>query len=437
MLSGIFITIIIDLSFVKVYDLINKDFIPIERKELIFFVNSLICFLLQFLLIHYLNGILIQPRFVNLGYKKYYIFSVSAFLLTGILVSSLAFQQIFENYYSTFLLLVLSAIAYIIPILILSKLLSLFIEWFRYNKKIILLLYLISITFIILNLMTAVIYTIIKLSNQPERIIQYIGGTVDVYLSKDYFIQLLFNIFSVASFLSLWVTTLVIFLNYKYKLSRNILIGVLLSLPLLYYISTFFMGKLFSFFVLNTHVDPFLLSIVFITISSLSKPIGGVIFGIVFLSISKFIKYEKDISAFVLIAGFGILLIFCTNQSMLLSNTPYPPFGVATITILNIAAYLLTIGLYNTAKLVSYNNQLRHSILKMTSNSKLISFMGLAQQEKEMEKLVSVIENNLKDVQPKSIEKDSLEFDQSELKKYIEELADELSKERKDKDNGE
>jgi hypothetical protein len=197
------------------------------------------------------------------------------------------------------------------------------------------------------------------------------------------------------------------------------------------------MGKLFSFFVLNTHIDPFLLSIVFITISSLSKPIGGVIFGIVFLSISKFIKYEKDISAFVLIAGFGILLIFCTNQSMLLSNTPYPPFGIATITILNIAAYLLIIGLYNTAKLVSYNNQLRHSILKMTSNSKLISFMGLAQQEKEMEKLVSVIENNLKDVQPKLIEKDSLEFDQSELKKYIEELADELSKERKDKDNGE
>jgi hypothetical protein len=42
---------------------------------------------------------------------------------------------------------------------------------------------------------------------------------------------------------------------------------------------------------------------------------------------------------------------------------PYPPFGLAMITVLNIAGYLMLLGIYNSASLVSTNNDLRKFIL--------------------------------------------------------------------------
>jgi hypothetical protein len=61
-----------------------------------------------------------------------------------------------------------------------------------------------------------------------------------------------------------------------------------------------------------------------------------------------------------IIAGCGIFLIFSANQEAQITG-PYPPFGVATLTALNTAAFLMLIGIYNSAVLVSTNNDLRRS----------------------------------------------------------------------------
>jgi hypothetical protein len=60
----------------------------------------------------------------------------------------------------------------------------------------------------------------------------------------------------------------------------------------------------------------------------------------------------------------GILLIFSSNQAATQIVLPYPPFGFATTTILTTAAYLMLLGIYNSATLVSVNNELRRSIQK-------------------------------------------------------------------------
>ena len=78
----------------------------------------------------------------------------------------------------------------------------------------------------------------------------------------------------------------------------------------------------------------------------LSKPIGGLVFAVSFWKISRNISYERNIRTYMIISGWGILLIFGANQATTLIVAPYPPFGLATITVLNIASYLTLLGIY-------------------------------------------------------------------------------------------
>ena len=51
---------------------------------------------------------------------------------------------------------------------------------------------------------------------------------------------------------------------------------------------------------------------------------------------------------YMIISGFGIFLIFAANQAAT-QTIPgiYPPFGLLTITVLNIAAFFMLLGIYN------------------------------------------------------------------------------------------
>ena len=109
---------------------------------------------------------------------------------------------------------------------------------------------------------------------------------------------------------------------------------------------------------------------------SLSEPIGGVTFALVFWKISKTVGYEKNLKTYMVISGWGILLIFGADQAVVQTLTPYPPFGLATITVLTIAALLMLLGIYNSAVLVSANSDLRKSIYKYALESKLWGQIG-------------------------------------------------------------
>lgn len=92
-----------------------------------------------------------------------------------------------------------------------------------------------------------------------------------------------------------------------------------------------------------------------------------------------------------IISGWGMFLIFAANQAAIQIVNPYPPFGLATITVLNIAGYLMLLGIYNSASLVSMNNNLRKSIRKHAIKSNLLDLIGHTEMEKEILKTVTEI----------------------------------------------
>jgi hypothetical protein len=45
------------------------------------------------------------------------------------------------------------------------------------------------------------------------------------------------------------------------------------------------------------------------------------------------------------------IFIFAANEDTIQQATPFPPFGIPTLTILSTAAYLVLVEIYNPAKL--------------------------------------------------------------------------------------
>lgn len=116
-----------------------------------------------------------------------------------------------------------------------------------------------------------------------------------------------------------------------------------------------------------------------------------------------------------IISGWGIFLIFGASQATTLIISPYPPFGLATITVLNIAAYLMLLGIYNSATLVSANNN-RKSIHKHTLESRLLGLIGQAEMEKRIQEIVKKINQDKDSLEIDTEQQQPVELDESELK---------------------
>lgn len=72
-----------------------------------------------------------------------------------------------------------------------------------------------------------------------------------------------------------------------------------------------------------------------------------------------------------------------------MSIAPYPPFGIATITVIGLSASLVIIGIYMSTIPLSQDAELRLSIRRVArSQSKLFDSMVTAEIEKEIEKKV-------------------------------------------------
>ena len=90
------------------------------------------------------------------------------------------------------------------------------------------------------------------------------------------------------------------------------------------------------------------------------------------------------------------------------------------------ASFLIVLGIFNSATLVSANNSLRTSIHKHAL--KLLRPIGQAEMEKEIQKTVKKISED-KEIAKISSEV-SFEFDENELKRYLEQVITEIKKER-------
>jgi hypothetical protein len=383
------------------------------------------------LIINYIKSAFKSDRLnKTLKVKAFYTISLTSLSVLAALIGFLIFQQFYYEYYDTWISISIIMISYGTAAAFIVWLSLLFFSWFRSNHNLIVFLYFISMAVIAFNLIMTAAFVSAKVSDRPPQAGEYVGSSGDISGGRHALLDNIYRISSFMSFFSIWITTAILMNYYRDKLTNAIVYWFILSIPLVYFLIAYFyqftLAKILTSYLL---IDPLTLSIILGAFLSLSKPIGGLIFGAAFWKISRIISYERNIRTYMIISGWGILLIFAANQAATQIVSPYPPFGLATITVLIIAAYLMLLGIYNSAILVSANNELRRPIQKHALESKLLGLIGHAEMEKEIQKTVEQVSRDREELE-KELE-EPVELDELELEKYIEFVVREVRKSSK------
>ncbi len=422
------VSLIIDTSLVKINDLIPKDFIPVQDKLVLFSINSAICMILQFIVIDFVMCLFGSDRVRKSNkIRSFYLICLTSYFVLTTMLGYLVYQQFNYQYYETWVNIIMVTMSYGSSSILILSLALLFLNWYRATRDLIVLLYFVSMSLISVHLIISVAFIDIKLNDVQPRVREFIGASGDVSHARHAFFEKIYDGSYLVSFFSIWITTAILMKSYREKLTHSVRFWMILILPLGYFLTANFYNSLSFLLSSFFRDDPVTTTLVVASFLSLSKPIGGLLFAVAFWNMSKLLGYEKKMRLSMIIAGCGIFFIFSANQANTQYVIPYPPFGATTLTLMNLASFLMLLGIFNSAALVSSNNSLREFIYKNTMN--LLKPIGRAEMEKEIHNTVIKISRE------KEIEKTpevSFDFDEEELKKYLKQVL-KLKKDRTSK----
>lgn len=414
--------IILDTVLIKITDNVYKYFIPITEKILFFGIFSFLCLFVQFILLTYFKKFFKEKTKLSIN-KFFFIFMVG-FVINCILIGYIVQQMLFLNYYSKILLIIITLLNYFIALVFIVKLFMIFISWFNLRHNLIVLLYFIAIGLIITSLVVNSLHSSLKIYDRPDYIREYLGGVIDISISKYRILDNIYKISASMSFIFIWLASLLLLNNYRANPWRTLVLWIVISLPVVYFF-VIELNLILSPLLYSLDLDPIYLLIIIIILNSISQPIGALNFGILFWNIARIVDFDYDLKSFLIISGIGILLIFGSNQANNLILTSYPPFGLATITFLPIGTFLTLIGIYNSAIRVSANVAVRRFLYASPFESKLLDILGKAETQKELQFTVSKIvsKHNLLETPEKNFE-----LDEKQLNEYLEDIYKELNK---------
>ena len=288
------------------------------------------------------------------------------------------------------------------------------------------LVYFLAIVMLLINAIFIILYVGQQLIDSPTYV-QSTRGPVMSFESPDTIFNSGYVVTSVLSFILTWVATVLLLRHYSRRLGR-IRYWIMVSIPLVYFLSQFqpIFLNVFSSFRLS---DPVLFGIVYTLIFNATKPAGGILFGIAFWSVARSINHST-VKNYMIISAYGMVLLFISNQAILLVIVPYPPFGLATISLIGLSSYLILIGIYSSATSVAQDSKLRVSIRKsVEQQSKLLDTIGTAQMEQEIQRRVIIMTRSNQDRMTEETGIHS-SLNEDDVKEYLEQVLTEV-KERK------
>jgi hypothetical protein len=352
------------------------------------------------------------------------IVSAIQYLLLAILVSVIL-QMLLNNSYNIFSLLAVIWITYGLAMVMLGFLSQRFLSWFTSNHNSVVLLYALASLMLLINAGATLLYMTGEFENKPVNI-RPIKSLTGALSSAETTLASLYFLTSVLSFILTWVATVILLKHYSRRLG-SAKYWIIVSIPLAYFLSQFqtLFLDVFTPFRLS---DPILFGIVYTLIFSAAKPAGGILFGVAFWIIARNLS-RSAIKDYMIISAYGMILLFTSNQPIGLLLVPYPPFGLATISFMGLASYLIFVGIYSAAVSVSEDTKLRQSIRKIAINeSKLLDSIGSAEMEQRVIASTKAAQNRM--TRESGIETSLTEED---MKQYLEITLKEIKSKKEKK----
>jgi hypothetical protein len=340
--------------------------------------------------------------------------SIIQYLLL-ILVFVVIVQILISSNYSTYLLIALTGISYLLNISLMAYFTYKFFSWYLSNKySLIVLLFGISFSIIALTSFVALTLDLYHLALKPT----LIHPTTEVVFpsydegSSVYVLRKAYDYIDLFSFVIIWGAS--VLLLHEFMPRWHLRHWILVFIPLVYYISAV-VDDFGIYTPSDTELLPYYLYI------SLNSTAGGLLFGFAFLIVARHI--QNDIfKGYMIISAIGFVLLFISGQVTLVASS-YPPFGAITLTFYGLSSYLILLGLYSSAISVSQDAALRRSIRKsVMDKSKLLGGIGKAEMQMEVQKWAK----SLDDMHEKT--KTSSSMTEEDVKSYVDEIVNELRK---------
>jgi hypothetical protein len=360
----------------------------------------------------------------------HWIVTAAQYLLVAIMIYVVLEILIFSQYQTIMLSAVVNITGFL-TVGILCLFAQRFFSWFRSNKNsLVVILYASSFALFAFGLaLISVNEFFLMLEKEPIR-----NSQSEVFFPSDYFQpgSFLANLFDayqytyLISFVILMAGTALLLRHYSKKIGR-LKFWLVVSLPILYKVSSSLEN--FGLITLETDAELFY----YWLISSLSTSAGGILFGIAFWTVAKTIRQDSIVRQYLIIAAFGFVLHFISNN-LTLTAASYPPFGIATIIPLPLSAFMIFLGVYSTAVSISQDIKLRQSIKKIaTKDTNLLSSIGTAQMDQEIQRTVKGLQDVVEE-QEREMEKQTgieTNLEEDEMKEYLEQVMQEVDKVKK------
>jgi signal transduction histidine kinase len=353
----------------------------------LFFILASIYLLGQYVILQYLKSrtkdVRSKSPFLNATHKTVIVIQL---FLSAILVY-LILQISFAREYSIAHLILVTIVSYSLNAVLLLLFAGRLFKWFRSHKNsMVVMLYGVSAIMLALAVILAMTADLRNLLTK-DTVITPQSPVVYPPLDEGTFSTLLSDIYhytDIASTLLVWVSTVLLLHYYSNRLSKSgrIKYWILVTLPIIYYLSTFV--GFFDLYVAESISEAYY----FYLYMSLNSTAAAILFGLAFRMVAKTIRHNSAVRDYMAISAFGFVLLFISNQSTLIAS-PYPPFGFFTVGFMGLSAYLIYVGIYSAAISMSEDTKLRQSIRRSAiEDSKMLVSIGAAQIQEQLERKV-------------------------------------------------
>ena len=422
----IFIVSLIDIQLSNISD--NFPKVIKSNSSLITFYIILVVYLISIhILLKISYNIIIKLKvtnIINLIYKITKIFQFTIIILFVILIIQISFFEL----YTSLILLLIVLISFSLSIFIFIILGYKFFEYIKMKRTKPIFLFLTSSVVLCFNSIFGLVFTVQILLHKPYTIYKNDEIIYPFFTSNSFEYLLGFNyyVFSILSFIVIWLSTLILFFNYSKKIGKK-KFWVIVTIPIVYYISQFFVLSIFNYFTYSEQ-DYILYKIVY----TISSSIGGLLFAIPFITFKK-ILISKNLQEVISIFTIGIILYFVSGSSSII-QTSFPPFGILSISLIGFSSYLFLIGIYLSTRSISNSQEIRKFIYNIIKENKSKNEHQTTMANFLNSLAFVEIENNIKltikKIDKKIPNKKEIRFDLSddEINDYIKDVKTELIK---------
>lgn len=391
-----------------------------------FFIIGVVCGIGQFFILKFIQYKTQDIRSKFLDVKIIHIITtvVQYFLLAALTLVILEILLISK--YQTSILITVTIASYTLNIAILGLLSKRLFSWYKTNRiSVVVILYAISFTIIALSSVVAVLEDSLVLARKPAEITPQ-SEVIFPSFESNTLLDILSQIYQYSSDISfalVWLATLLLLYHYLQRLG-HIKYWVIISLPLVYYLSTSIDTT--GLYIPETESDQFF----FYLYTSLNSTAGGVLFGVAFWITAKNLPHHSIVKDYMIITACGFVLLFISGQATLIASS-YPPFGVGAVVFYGISAYLIFLGLYSTAISVAQDTMFRKYIRKLAieQSSRLLDSIGSSEMELEIRKKVLTLAKISSETMAEETGIKSA-LSEEDVKEYLDEVIIEIKKEK-------